>query len=212
LEPLTELGQALLQKNRADGVNVRILLNDVIGIQVFADSVKEVRDYLTDEQNQAAHTVEVRGFPRHFNGPLHAKIAIIDGRKAYVLGSPFIQGYYDGETHKVDEPRRGECSFWEHTDCSPLHEVSVSLEGPAVEALNDTFLLLWNRVGSAVGPTKPTPPATTNAAVQIVRTVPANLFGAIPKGETGVLEAYLHAIREPPGLSTWTTSTSPSPR
>ena len=193
---LTELGEVLLQKNRINGVNIRILLNDIIGIPMFADSVKEVRDYLDDERNKATHTVEARGFPRPFNTPLHAKIAIIDGKKAYLIGSPFIQGYYDAQTHKVDEPRRGVCSFWEHTDCSPLHDVSVSVEGPAVEALNDTFLKLWNHVGSAVAPTGYTPPGTTNTTVQIVRTLPAGLFSSIPEGETGILEGYLRAIRE----------------
>jgi len=196
LGKLTKLGDTLLQKNRSDEVGVRVLLNDVMGVPVFADSMKEVRDYLNRERKKATHNVEARGFPRPFNAPLHSKIAVVDGKKAYLIGSPFIQGYYDGQSHKVDEARRGVCSFWEHTDCSPLHDVSVSLEGPAVEALNGIFLRLWNRVGAAAPAASYTPPATANTAVQIVRTLPANLFSRSPEGETGILEGYLRAVRE----------------
>jgi len=190
------LEEELLKRNRNKGVKVRILLNDVILDPGLLDSVPTAKKYFDEAQNAAPHSVEVRGFPRPYNDPLHGKIAVIDAKKAYIVGSPLIQGYYDGQTHRIDEPRRGIKSFSEHTDASPLHDVSASIEGPAVDAINNTFLTLWNHIGSAAAPTPHQPPASTNATIQIVRTVPGNLLSAVPKGETGILEAYLRAFRE----------------
>lgn len=127
---------------------------------------------------------------------MHAKVAIIDGREAFVLGSPFIQGYFDGPSHTVNDARRGKKSFFEHTDASPLHDVSAHVQGPAVSALNDSFRILWNHVAVSAPPVVPAPPPSSNATVQIVRTLPGHLIPAIADGETGILEAYLRAIRE----------------
>jgi phosphatidylserine/phosphatidylglycerophosphate/cardiolipin synthase-like enzyme len=190
------LEEALLERNRDQGVQVRILLNDVKLDPGLFDSVNSVKQYYDRQQEVAPHSVEVRGFPRPYNTPLHGKILIVDSKRAYIVGSPFIQGYYDAQTHQVDEPRRGIKSFFEHMDASPLHDLSASIEGPAVEDVNRTFLALWNHVGSAAAPVPHQPPATTNAAVQIVRTVPGNLLQSVPQGETGILEAYLRAFRE----------------
>jgi phosphatidylserine/phosphatidylglycerophosphate/cardiolipin synthase-like enzyme len=192
----TRLEEILLAKNRSQGVKVQLLLNDVQLDPGLFDSISSVQKYYDAEQAIVPHTVEVRGFPRPYNNPLHGKFAVIDGKTAYIIGSPFIQGYHDGQSHRIDDPRRGVKSFFEHTDASPLHDVSAAIEGPAVEAVNETFLALWNRAGSATGRTAHQPPAAPNASVQIVRTLPANLLPSAPQGETGILEAYLRAIRE----------------
>jgi len=192
----TRLEEVLLERNRTHGVEVCILLNDIMLDPGLLDSVSTVKKYLAQAQKTASHTVKMRNFPRPYNDPLHGKIAVIDGKKAYIVGSPLIQGYFDGQTHRIDEPRRGIKSFSEHTDASPLHDVSASIEGPAVEAIDNTFLALWNHIGSAAASVPHQPPASTNATVQIVRTIPGNLLSAIPKGETGILEAYLRAFRE----------------
>jgi phosphatidylserine/phosphatidylglycerophosphate/cardiolipin synthase-like enzyme len=96
----------------------------------------------------------------------------------------------------VDEPRRGVKSFFEHTSAAPIHDVSASIEGPAVADLRQSFLELWDHDGAAATPVETPQPAAANTAVQIVRTLPGNLRPAVPQGETGILEAYLRAIRE----------------
>jgi phosphatidylserine/phosphatidylglycerophosphate/cardiolipin synthase-like enzyme len=187
-----KLADVLVKRNRDKDVAVRILLNEILGDPGVFHSVKEFRKYL--ERLAQPHTVELRGFPRPYNNPIHAKIAVIDGRNAYLLGSPFIQGYFDGNEHEVDEPRRGVASSSKHTDCSPVHDVSVALRGPAVDAVDATFVELWGHVGTAIPKSAHVLPDKTNAAVQIVRTLPANLVATAQNGETGILEAYLRAI------------------
>ena len=190
------LEELLLQRSRAQGLPVRLLLNDVEFDPGLLDSVVAVTNYYDQARQVAPHTVQALGFRRPYNTPLHAKVAIVDGRTAYVLGSPFIQGYFDGPTHRIDDPRRGIASFFEHTDNSPLHDVSASIQGPAVGALNDSFRLLWNHRTVPIPAAAAQPPASSNATVQVVRTLPGNLFATVPRGETGILEAYLKAIRE----------------
>jgi phosphatidylserine/phosphatidylglycerophosphate/cardiolipin synthase-like enzyme len=190
------LEEVLLDINQNRGVKARILLNDVVLDPGLLDSMMPARRYFDQAQRVRTHSVELCGFPRPYNTPLHGKVVVVDGKEAYIVGSPLIQGYYDGQAHRVNDPRRGIKSFFEHTDASPLHDVSALIEGPAVEAINNTFLALWNRVGSAASLAPHRPPATTNATVQIVRTLPGNLLPAIPKGESGILEAYLRAFSE----------------
>jgi phosphatidylserine/phosphatidylglycerophosphate/cardiolipin synthase-like enzyme len=190
------MDELLLAKSRDQKVKVRILLNDFILVPAPFDSADTVTKYFEDAHASAPHTVEVRSFRRPFRVPLHSKIAIVDGRSAYILGSPLVQGCYDAPSHHIDEPRRGVKSFLEHTAAIPTHDVSAAIEGPAVEALNRTFVELWNEVGEAVAPISRQAPLVENAAVQIVRTVPGNLLPTVPKGETGILEAYQRAFRE----------------
>jgi phosphatidylserine/phosphatidylglycerophosphate/cardiolipin synthase-like enzyme len=186
------LQNVLIERNRDHDVTVRLLLNDVIAVPVLFDSIADVKRFLA--QSTPNH-IEMRGLPRPYNTPLHAKMAVIDGKLAYVLGSPFIQGYFDGQKHLVDEPRRGIASFANHTDNTPLHDVSVSLAGPAAATVNDTFVQLWGSAGAGISKSNPEP-SDGQTAVQIVRTIPADLITDVPDGETGVLEAYLRAIGE----------------
>ena len=186
------LEDVLVHKNRDDGVTVRLLLNDFIGDPGILDSVADVRRFL---DRWAPNHVELRGLASPYNIPMHAKIVVIDGRIAYLFGSPFIQGYFDGNTHLVDEPRRGIASASRHTDNTPLHDVSVAMRGPVTAAVNDTFVELWGHAGAGINNSGPVP-SDGQTAVQIVRTLPTNLVPTAPDGETGILEAYLRAIRE----------------
>jgi phosphatidylserine/phosphatidylglycerophosphate/cardiolipin synthase-like enzyme len=194
------LENQLVKKNRDEHVTVRILLNHFTGDPGILDSLRDVRAFLDEAPAgpSGLHSVDLRGLRRPYNNPMHAKLAIVDGETAYLLGSPFIQGYFDGNGHQVMEPRRGTPSVSRHTDNTPLHDVSVAVTGPAAAAVNDTFVELWGAVPDGPGITKsaPVPSAQVNAAVQIVRTLPAGLVPSAPDGEAGILEAYLRAIGE----------------
>ena len=48
--------------------------------------------------------------------------------------------------------------------------------------------------------------------LQIVRTVPEHIYKAVPRGDFGILETYLRALRAPSGSSISRTSSSGHPR
>lgn len=146
-------------------------------------------------------TIDFRGFSTHLFVPMHAKCAVIPtpaGIEGYLIGSPFLQEYFDGHAHKVDDPRRGEMSFPKNQIKIPIHDVSARIKGPAVVDIDATFRLHRDKLNSPGQPAATpiaTPPAQAdNVSIQIVRTLPGDEFPGLPKGETGVLEAYLRAI------------------
>ena len=156
----------------------------------------EVAKWFTDA---GANSVHVRAFHTQPFSVTHAKIVIIEGNQAFLLGSPFTQGYMDTPEHQVDEPKRG--STAEH---APIHDVSVAVRGPAAGHLQEVFNSHWN-VGDPADslPMPPPLPGTMTSAnqgefltsAQIVRTINQGTFTAEPAGEKGVLEAYLRMIQ-----------------
>jgi phosphatidylserine/phosphatidylglycerophosphate/cardiolipin synthase-like enzyme len=146
-----------------------------------------------------ANSVHVRAFHTQPYSVTHSKIVLIEGTQAFLLGSPFSQGYMDTNAHLVDEPKRG--STAEH---APIHDVSVSVRGPAAGHLQEVFNSHWNLADPAdTLPVPPALPATVASpgpgefltTAQIVRTINQGTFTAEPAGEKGVLEAYLRMIQ-----------------
>jgi phosphatidylserine/phosphatidylglycerophosphate/cardiolipin synthase-like enzyme len=165
-------------------VRVRILLNQ----NVFVDDVNEVANFFRQTG------VNVRAFPLA-REMLHAKMLLVDGVDAFIIGSPFQKSYWDTPTHAIDEPRRG--------DHTPLHDVTIRLRGPAVKDLEDTFVELWNfRARRAHGGIDVLPPPVVfpspggKESVQIVRSIPWGVMDAYPNGEAGVYETYVRAIAQ----------------
>lgn len=127
---------------------------------------------------------------------MHAKAVVIDGATAFVLGSTFARSYFGAEDHLINDARHGGSLF---------HDVSLKVEGPAVEHIDRSFTTLWNAADSSASALSP---ATAQAAVdhpglglQVIRTLPGGTFtsshtggAALPHGETGALEAYQRAI------------------
>jgi hypothetical protein len=50
--------------------------------------------------------VEVRRYPTKGPYSMHAKIMVADGKKSFIIGSPFPQSYWDTSKHDINEPRR----------------------------------------------------------------------------------------------------------
>src|SRR5262249_54491239 len=69
------------------------------------------------------HTVVVREYATDFRLPMHAKLIICDG-KAHIIGSPFVQEYFDGSGHLLKEPRRGPV-LWSSSIKVPVHDVGL---------------------------------------------------------------------------------------
>jgi phosphatidylserine/phosphatidylglycerophosphate/cardiolipin synthase-like enzyme len=187
-----------------NGAQVRLLCNDftafsgLIKMQPF-DSAARVAAYFSDPP---ATNVEVRPFATPLFTPIHTKFVVIDNTEAFIIGSPYIQDYYDEYTHLIADPRHGDYNCVSASQIQvPTHDVSLHLTGPAIGELNQTFCLHWNQVapaGAAELPADPAPaPAPSpNASVQVTRTLNGNsLFPSVPQGETTIVESYLRAIK-----------------
>jgi phosphatidylserine/phosphatidylglycerophosphate/cardiolipin synthase-like enzyme len=171
-----------------------------------------LRDYFKESK------VEVRNFPAKGPYAMHAKVLIADGKKAFIIGSPFNQGYWDTDKHIIDESRRLD------KNKGPVHDVSIYLEGSAVEHIEEFFIELWNYLSDqcldgeckiSENKFKGVKTASNsiehshelndykheitnnlslkmeNEPIQIVRSITP---GTVNKGEKGILEAYRKAI------------------
>jgi phosphatidylserine/phosphatidylglycerophosphate/cardiolipin synthase-like enzyme len=192
------LEEELLAANRDRKVAVRLAVNDFQLMPYPFDTAGKVQEYFEDASE---HSVEVRLFSTPVRVPIHAKLIVIDNREAFLIGSPFLQEYYDGSRHSVKDARRGELS-WSSAIRVPVHEVSARVTGPAVGGLNETFRAHWEAIrpsGAPELPLAPPPPsdANQNTAMQVARTLHGKgRFATVPHGETGILEGYLRAIRK----------------
>lgn len=193
--PLTSLVCALLTANER-GVRVRLLLND----NAFADSLPQLMTAF------AGHpTIEFAGLkiqPLQHLGMLHAKGMFIDSSVAFIDGLPFAQGYWDTQSHFVNDVRRGAGAGGNVTGvgeigngvgAKPPHTVSLQMIGPAANDVDATFVSLWNSVSSDMVAVPPPAAGAGQQTIQIVRTAPP-LSAIGLSNEKGVLEAYLRAI------------------
>jgi phosphatidylserine/phosphatidylglycerophosphate/cardiolipin synthase-like enzyme len=166
----------------------------------FGRGVRAIEQWFADAQ--AATKVRVRALHTELFSITHTKLVIDGEKKAILLGSPFEQVYYDSQTHVLDEPRRGD-----DAGVGPIHDVSVSVRGPAVGHMQEVFNSHWNLADPAdqlplPPPNIPQVSTTENdellTSVQVVRTLNPRTFANVPPnekdGEQGILEAYLRAI------------------
>ena len=129
----------------------------------------EVSKWFTDAQ---AQDVSVRILKSQPYSVTHTKI-VTDGKAAVLLGSPFEQVYFDGPGHVIDDFRRGG-----DAGKGPIHEMSMSVRGPAVGHLEEVFNTHWN----VTGPTDhlPVPPG-----LQLPGAVQSGQAGRVPHFATG---------------------------
>jgi len=191
-------------------VAVSLLILGIIELdKMLSDqtSVDEANKYFTQAAADSAHAVPpvasqflIRGFRENLpkDGVFHCKMVITDEERAVVIGSPFKQRYVDSVFHSIMDPHRG-------TNTSEaIHDLSVSVVGPAVRDLYDSFLTFWNEDldSGKIQNTAPVPQQQTSGAdpickVQVVRTMNGTRFNKLDgKSEKGILEGYLRAFAE----------------
>lgn len=158
------------------GARVRVLLNQNL---LVPDSV---RDVVALCERRAC--IDVRPFPMTPN-VLHAKVLVVDGEEAFVVGPPFQQKYWDTTSHLATEPRRG--------DPRPLHDVSLRIRGPAVASVDALFAALWSVRGGRIEPCAP-PPAAGRHALQIATTLPRGMLPHEEWHPRAAREAYQRAF------------------
>ncbi len=174
-----------------------------VGLGVLRSGVDRVASWFFDA-GASKLQVRVRALHTHLESVTHAKIVINETSRAIVLGSPFVQSYFDSQAHLLDNPMRG-------GDASkgPIHDMSVSVRGPAIGHLREVFDMHWNTADPSdpleLAPEKlagvtPTVLSTTPGheehlcSVQVVRSINPDTLTSEEAGETGILEAYLRAI------------------
>ena len=193
----------LLKANQAPrSLPVRVTVSDFLGWFYPSDTAGHVDDYFKDN---TPNTANVHSFTMPLFTPMHAKLLIVDGTEAFTVGSIFLQEYFDASTHHIENPERGPMNgppiirSFQHSIPFPILDVSWHVKGPGVADLNDAFVLHYNIVrgaDAALSRIAAPPAEPDNVAMQVLRTIKGGtLFPGLPKGETGILEAYLRAIR-----------------
>lgn len=180
---------AILEASSTNRVTVEILLNS----SLLLDTARPLRRSISSSARDTSR-VEVRGISR-FPRLLHAKMVIIDDHRAFLIGSPFVNGYWDDSGHAPIDGRRPRRELGGR----PLHDVSVAVEGPIVRELAAVFADLWNAadgdVSAAVPVSRPTSTSRMpDAAVQIVTTLPSRLRARNDEGSVEILDALLDGI------------------
>ena len=115
----------------------------------------------------------------------HEKLVVVDDRLAHVGGIDL--SLLGGDRYdRSDHPARGAIGW---------HDATARLAGPAVADVAAHFALRWQETTGERLPHSPEPERAGDTTVQVVRTVPENVYDRLPKGDFRLLEAYLGALR-----------------
>jgi phosphatidylserine/phosphatidylglycerophosphate/cardiolipin synthase-like enzyme len=168
----------------ADSVDVRVLVWAGAPLPLFRPSRKDVRKM---RERLIKHTkiecaLDAKERPLHCH---HEKTIVIDDRVAFVGGIDLTSESGDRyDTH--DHHPRVKVGW---------HDACARIEGPAVTDVAEHFRVRWHEVtGETLAQPRPTAVAG-DVDIQIVRTVPERVYRAIPRGDFGVCESYLRAIK-----------------
>ncbi len=175
------------------GVEVRVLLN----ASLLLDTAAPLRRFL-DGADVDRRRFRVRGVSL-FPQLLHAKVVVVDAEEAHLVGSPFVNGYWDDSHHATADPRRPSRELGGR----PLHDISTRVRGVPAIRLATVFADLWNRatdVERGDGEPLLAPPhalqadGAEHAAVRVARSLPARITPYAAHGVTEIHEAILAGI------------------
>ena len=168
----------------AERVDVRVLAWAGAPLPVLRPSRRQVRA-MRDELRRGSRIrceLDRRERPMHCH---HEKTIVIDDRVAFVGGIDLTTDdgdRFDSSTH----PPRAELGW---------HDAATVLEGPAAADVGEHFRLRWwETTGERLE--APAPAAGDgDIELQIVRTVPNGIYRELPRGDFGILDSYLRALR-----------------
>lgn len=176
------LGELLAQL--AQRIDVRVLVWAGSPVPVFHPTRKEVARGV----RTLVRGTRIRCEPDPREHPIHChheKTIIVDGELAFVGGIDLTDAAGDRFDHQSHPARRR--IGW--------HDAAARLTGPAVQDVDEHFLMRWREVTGEQLERHAPPPATGDKTVQIVRTVADGMYDAVPKGEFRILESYVKALR-----------------
>ena len=166
----------------AEHVEVKLLAWAGAPLPLFHPDRKEVRE-MRERLVGGTHiecALDAKERPMHCH---HEKLVIVDGRVAFVGGIDLTTlggNRLDTPSH----PARGHLGW---------HDAAARVKGPAAMDVADHFALRWAEVtGEALPGTLVE--ETGDVELQVVRTVPNNVYDRLPRGDFRILESYLRAI------------------
>ena len=187
---------AVLSASAANDVAVRILLNSTL----LLNTKRPLLRFLT-ARDVDTQLVTVRGVSR-FPQLLHAKMVIIDERRAFLMGSPFVNGYWDTDAHDPVDERRP----LRELGGRPVHDVSVELGGRVVGDLAATFSRFWDQSEVQRADDPPHHHRGTLSAprhqksIRVVTTEPRRSRATSDPGSVATLDALLSGIQNAQSL------------
>ena len=168
----------------AERVDVRVLAWAGAPLPLFRPSRRQVRA-MRDELRRGSRIrceLDCHERPMHCH---HEKTIIIDDRLAFVGGIDLTHeagDRFDSSAH----PPRAELGW---------HDATTVIEGPSAADVAGHFRLRWHEAtGEFLEPAAPVA-ADGGVELQIARTVPNGIYRALPRGEFGILDSYLRALR-----------------
>lgn len=185
------IAETLISRATANGPRIQILLN----ASWLLNTARPLRRAFA-KRGIPRHRIRVRGFNRfpHF---MHAKLVLVDSHEAFLLGSPFVNSYWDDLRHVPFDARRPRRELGGR----PLHDVSIHLRGPVVRELEAMFASVWRFAGA--GRTKsrgreprlaPSGAATHAQGTRIVCDAPDGVLPELADGSMTMLRELLDAI------------------
>ncbi len=187
-----KLHEIFEKKADNNDISIRVIVCDFYDLHIV-DAAEGVKAFFSGSN------VNFRLYETLIFEPFHAKFIVVDGTTAYIVGSPIMNEYFDSDTHKIREPRRGPFGWPINQIKVPIHDVNAVIKGPAVSAIDTSFCMYWNHLKPSpndpdLTPAEAEPDDKEEVALQIVRTTPGKAHEDFPYGETGILEAYQRAI------------------
>ena len=168
----------------AERVDVRLLVWAGAPLPLFRPDrrdVRRMRDQLVNG-TKIQCALDARERPMHCH---HEKTIVVDDRIAFVGGIDLTTESGDRFDARHHPARVG--VGW--------HDVCARIEGPVVADVAHHFTMRWNEVTGEELPRATPPPAAGAVEAQIVRTVPERIYDAMPRGDFGILESYVRALR-----------------
>jgi phosphatidylserine/phosphatidylglycerophosphate/cardiolipin synthase-like enzyme len=168
----------------AERVDVRVLAWAGAPLPLFHPSRKEVRegrDRLI-AGTRITYALDSRERPMHCH---HEKLVLVDGDVAFVGGIDL--SLLGGDRYDCsDHPARGTLGW---------HDASSRIRGPAVADVAAHYALRWQAVTGEELPLREPPVPAGELELQVVRTVPNGVYPRLPRGDFGILESYVRALR-----------------
>jgi phosphatidylserine/phosphatidylglycerophosphate/cardiolipin synthase-like enzyme len=163
---------------------VRVIAWAGAPLPLFTPSRSRVRA----EREQLVHgtriamALDAKERPMHCH---HEKLAVVDGRVAYVGGID-LTGLAGDRLDERGHPIR---------DGVGWHDAAVRIEGPLVADVAAHVAMRWREVtGEPVDLPRHDEPGG-DVRAQFVRTIPNGVYDEVPKGDFRILEAYVRALR-----------------
>ncbi|MEO6210810.1 MAG: phospholipase D-like domain-containing protein [Gemmatimonadaceae bacterium] len=186
------MAEVLIDLAREHRVEIRIVVNATW----ILNTARPLRRFFA-RRGIAREKIEVRGLSRfpHF---MHAKVVIIDGQEAFLLGSPFVNSYWDNGSHIPFDARRP----LRELGGRPLHDVSMRVSGSIVGDLERMFANLWRAADESESSDASPAPLRGGedlalggvAGTRLVCDAPDGIFPGVPDRAVRMLVELLAAI------------------